>query len=55
MYKELFPFAPDILLGVDGQKVGVFVLNDNEVMRDSLNADGFSAGRMQLVEQAHRV
>lgn len=55
MYKEMFPYEPDLLLGLEGQKVGVFVLNDDEVMRDSLNADGFADGKMRIVEQAHRL
>jgi hypothetical protein len=53
MHKEMFPYSPDILLSHSGQKVGVFVLNDDAVMRDTQEPCGFTAGKMQLVSFAH--
>jgi len=53
MEKKMFPYAPDILMSHGGQKVGVFVFNDDAVMRDSSQVCGFAAGKMRLVEQAH--
>ena len=50
MYKEMYPYAPDVLMGYKGQKVGVFVLNDDAVMRDSKTPCGFTLGKMKLVE-----
>ena len=54
MYKDLFPYSPDLLLGLDGQKVGIYVLNDDEVMRDTLKPDGFAVGKIRITEQAHK-
>jgi len=53
IYKDMFPYAPDVLMGYQGKKVGLFVLNEDEVMRDSQNPTGFQQGRMRLVESAH--
>ena len=55
MYKEMFPFAPDVLMGYEGQKVGIFVLNNDCVMRDTNEPCGFTKGKMRLVESAHRL
>ena len=53
MFREMYPFTPDVLMGYEGQKVGIFVLNNDQVMRDSLQPDGFSQAKMRLVESAH--
>ena len=29
MHKDMYPYAPDLLMGYEGQKVGIFVLNDD--------------------------
>ena len=55
MYKEMYPYAPDLLMGYEGQKVGIFVLNDDSVMRDTLKPCGYTKGKMTLVEQAHKL
>ena len=55
MHKEMYPYAPDLLMGYEGQKVGIFVLNDDSVMRDTLKPCGFTQGKMLLVEQAHKL
>jgi hypothetical protein len=38
--KNKFPFAPDILCGHRGAKVGVYLTNERQTMRDSKLADG---------------
>ena len=53
MYEEMFPYRPDVLMGYEGQKVGIFVLNDNRMMRDTYGPDGFAKGEMLLIESAH--
>ena len=53
--KGMFPYRPDLLMGYEGQKVGIFVLNDDKVMRDTHKPCGFTAGRMRLVESAHKL
>jgi hypothetical protein len=35
-----FPFKPDLLLGHKGARLGIFVLNERETMRDTQLADG---------------
>jgi len=35
MNKGMFPYSPDVLMGYEGQKVGIFVLNSDRVMRDT--------------------
>ena len=35
MQEGMFPYAPDVLMGYEGQKVGIFVLNNDCVMRDT--------------------
>ena len=55
MHKNMFPFAPDLLLGYEGQKVGIFVLNNDSVMRDTNEPCGFTKGKMLLVESAHKL
>ena len=30
-----YPYEPDLVVGYNGQKLGIFVLNDIDVMRDS--------------------
>ena len=55
LYKGMFPYAPDVLMGYQGKKVGLFVLNQDEVMRDSQKPTGFQQGKMRLVESAHRL
>ena len=55
MHKEMYPYAPDLLMGYEGQKVGIFVLNDDSVMRDTLKPCGYTQAKMSLVEQAHKL
>ena len=51
----MFPYKPDVLLGYEGQKVGIFVCNDDKVMRDTNGPDGFIKGQMLLIESAHKL
>lgn len=39
---EKYPYKPDLIMGLKGQKVGVFVLSENEVMRDTNNPTGYA-------------
>ena len=49
-----YPYEPDLVIGYNGQKLGIFVLNDIDVMRDSQSPDGESIKKMKLIEQFHR-
>ena len=40
-------------MGYHGQKVGLFLLNDTNVMRDTKTPDGKAAHQMALVERSH--
>ena len=51
--ESLYPYNPDLVMGYHGQKVGLFLLNDNNVMRDTRNPDGKTVHQMALVEQSH--
>jgi hypothetical protein len=42
-----------MVVGYHGQKVGLFLLNDNNVMRDTGRPDGRTANQLALIEQAH--
>ena len=53
--KGIFPYSPDVLMGYYGQKVGIFVLNNDRVMRDTDVPCGLTAARMKLIEQAHEL
>ena len=55
MQKHMFPHEPDVLMGYEGQKVGIFVLNNDCVMRDTDGPCGFTKGKMRLIESAHRL
>lgn len=55
MFREMYPYVPDVLMGYEGQKVGIFVLNNDQIMRDTLEVDGFTQAKMALVESAHRL
>ena len=55
LYKDMFPYRPDILMSHGGQKVGLFVLNDDAAMRDTHEPCGFTAGKMKLISQAHQL
>ena len=50
---EQFPYAPDLLLGHKGQKMGIFVLKENEFLRDTGKPDGRMQFRFRLIERAH--
>ena len=54
MNSSQYPYEPDFLVGYNGQKLGIFVLNDIDVMRDSVKPDGQTQRRMKLVEQYHK-
>ena len=51
---ELYPYEPDFLVGYNGKKLGIFVLNDINVMRDSSKPDGETQRKMDLLEQYHK-
>ena len=51
---ELYPYEPDFLVGHNGKKLGIFVLNDINVMRDSSKPDGETQRKMDLLEQYHK-
>jgi len=55
LYRDMFPFTPDLLMSHGGQKVGVFVLNDDTAMRDTYEPCGFTAGKMRLISSAHKL
>lgn len=42
------------MIGHQGKKLGIFVLPDTHVMRDTQKADGRTSHRMRLVEAAHK-
>ncbi len=44
--------SPDILTGVEGEKVAVYLLNNREIMHDSHKADGKLA---HLLSMSHGV
>lgn len=48
-----YPYKPDIIMGYQGQKVGVFVLPETSVTRDSQQADGAQAFRQRLLQHAN--
>lgn len=50
MQRNMFPYSPDVLMGFEGRKLGIFVLNDDSVMRDTDEPCGFTKGKMKLVE-----
>lgn len=52
--KPVYPYRPDVVFGYQGRKIGLFVQNDDCVMRDTHQPDGFTAAKMRLVEKAHR-
>lgn len=39
---DKYPYKPDLIMGFMGEKVGVFVLSENEVHRDTLTPTGYS-------------
>ena len=41
--QSLFPYTPDLVMGYHGKKLGLSLLNDNNVMRDTGKADGRTA------------
>ena len=51
LHKE-FALSPDILTGVEGEKVAVYLLNNREIMNDSHKADGRLA---HLLKMSHGV
>lgn len=51
---EQYPFQPDLVMGVGGQKVGFFVLNNGSAMVDSGTIDGRTAHQLRVVEMAHK-
>lgn len=55
LYKEMYPYKPDVLMGHKGKKVGLFVLNEDGVMRDTLEPNGDTFNKMRIVEQAHQI
>ena len=52
---DITPFVPDVVMGHHGKKVGLYVLNDDRIMRDTKRPCGFTDGKMRLVEQAHKL
>ena len=53
--EDLYLFTPDVVMGHEGQKVGLYLLNDDAVMRDTKKPCGFTEDKMRLVEQAHKL
>lgn len=51
---EKYPYSPDVVMGHKGSKLGVFVLPDTAVMRDTNRADGAQRFKMRLVERASK-
>lgn len=49
---EKYPYKPDIVMGYKNLKLGVFVLPDAQVMRDTNKAEGATRFRMRLLEKA---
>jgi hypothetical protein len=47
-----YPYKPDLTTGWQGKKMGLFVLENRCVMRDSLVADGFTRSRMNTLQKA---
>ncbi len=52
---EIYTFEPDVVMGYEGKKVGLYVLNDDALMRDTMSPCGFTKAKMQLVKQAHEL
>lgn len=51
---EKYPYSPDVVMGYKGSKLGVFVLPDTGVMRDTHRADGANRFKMRLLERASK-
>ena len=51
--KFKFAYEPDILMGYKGAKLGIFLLNESEVLRDTGLADGRVQHRLKLLQRAH--
>lgn len=43
--------TPDILTGLNGEQVGIYVLNDRQSMRDTYDADGRTQHFLDLNKQ----
>ena len=52
MNPEKYPYKPDVLMGYKGSKVGIFVLPETSIMRDTHKADGTQQFRMRLLKKA---
>jgi hypothetical protein len=48
-----YPYKPDIIMGYKGQKVGVFVLPETSVTRDTYQANGAQLFRQRLLQHAN--
>lgn len=49
---EKYPYKPDVVMGYKNMKLGVFVLPEAFVMRDTHRAEGATRFRMRLMERA---
>ena len=43
-----FALKPDIVTGIEGQKVALYILNNREIMSDSKHADGRTSHMIRL-------
>ena len=48
-----YPYKPDILMGYQGQKLGIFILPENNILIDTNKPDGETLFRMRLLERKH--
>lgn len=49
-----FPYKPDILMGYQGQKVGVFVLPEKSIYVNALIQTGYEDFKARLIKEAHK-
>jgi len=47
-----YPYSPDLLIGYQGKKAGVFVVSERQAMQDTGEVDGVTAKRLRVLEKA---
>ena len=50
-----FALKPDIVTGIEGQKVALYILNNREIMSDSKHADGRTSHMIRLTKNVKPV
>lgn len=50
-----FAIKPDIVTGVEGEKVALYVLNNREIMSDTREADGRTAHLLSLSKEVQPI